>query len=91
MLAAGFLGPLLLLGSFAVRYGLGLDAPWYLAELAADRLRQAARIGDRGRLARRGGADVGADRRPLRALPERRASDRRAGRSGRRSAARCLQ
>jgi hypothetical protein len=25
----------LLLGSFAVRYGLGLDTPWYLAELAA--------------------------------------------------------
>ena len=32
---AGFLGPLLLLGSFAFRYGLGLDAPWYLAELTA--------------------------------------------------------
>jgi Peptidase family M28 len=32
---AGFLGPLLLLGSFAVRFGLGLDAPWYLAELTA--------------------------------------------------------
>ena len=35
VVTAGFLGPLLLLGSFAVRYGLGLDAPWYLAELAA--------------------------------------------------------
>jgi hypothetical protein len=33
--AAGFLGPLLLLGSFAIRFGLGLDAPWYLAELVA--------------------------------------------------------
>jgi hypothetical protein len=32
---AGLLGPLLLLGSFAFRYGLGLDAPWYLAELTA--------------------------------------------------------
>jgi hypothetical protein len=35
LLAAGFLGPLLLLGSFARRFGLGLDAPWYLAELTA--------------------------------------------------------
>jgi len=33
--AAGFIGPLLLLGSLAIRFGLGLDAPWYLAELAA--------------------------------------------------------
>lgn len=32
---AGFGGPLLLLGSFAFRFGLGFDAPWYLAELAA--------------------------------------------------------
>jgi uncharacterized membrane protein len=35
VLALGFLGPFLLLISFAARYGLGLDAPWYLAELAA--------------------------------------------------------
>ena len=35
VLAAGFLGPLLLLASLATRYGLGLDAPWYLAELTA--------------------------------------------------------
>jgi hypothetical protein len=35
VLAAGFLGPLLLLGSLAFRYGLGFDAPWYLAELVA--------------------------------------------------------
>jgi peptidase M28-like protein len=35
VLAAGFAGPLLLLGSFAFRFGLGLDAPWYLAELQA--------------------------------------------------------
>jgi hypothetical protein len=34
-LAGGFAGPLLLLGSLAVRFGLGLDAPWYLAELTA--------------------------------------------------------
>jgi hypothetical protein len=32
---AGLAGPLLLLGSIAVRFGLGLDAPWYLAELTA--------------------------------------------------------
>jgi hypothetical protein len=35
LFAIGLLGPLLLLGSFAFRYGLGLDAPWYLAELTA--------------------------------------------------------
>ena len=35
VLGAGFLGPLLLLGSFAFRYGLGLDTPWYFAELVA--------------------------------------------------------
>jgi hypothetical protein len=33
--ALGFAGPLLLLGSFAVRFGLGLDAPWYLLALAS--------------------------------------------------------
>jgi hypothetical protein len=35
--AAGFLGPAVVLISFASRYGLGLDAPWYLAELVAVR------------------------------------------------------
>jgi hypothetical protein len=35
VLAAGFLGPLLLVWSFAGRYGLGFDAAWYLAELTA--------------------------------------------------------
>jgi hypothetical protein len=35
LIATGFAGPLLLLGSFAVRFDLGLDAPWYLAQLAA--------------------------------------------------------
>jgi hypothetical protein len=35
LLLLGFVGPLLLLGSFATRFGLGLDAPWYLAELSA--------------------------------------------------------
>ena len=32
---AGFSGPLLLLLSFARRFELGLDAPWYIAKLAA--------------------------------------------------------
>ena len=33
--AAGLLGPVLLLGLTAKRFGLGLDTPWYLAELQA--------------------------------------------------------
>jgi aminopeptidase YwaD len=33
--AAGFTGPLVILGSLGVRFGLGFDAPWYLAALAA--------------------------------------------------------
>jgi hypothetical protein len=33
--AIGFAGPLLLLGSFAFRYGLGLDALWYLVALTS--------------------------------------------------------
>jgi hypothetical protein len=33
--AIGFAGPLLLLGSFAFRYGFGLDAPWYLTALTS--------------------------------------------------------
>jgi hypothetical protein len=35
VLAAGFAGPALLVGSFAGRFGLGWDAPWYLAQLRA--------------------------------------------------------
>ena len=35
VLLAGFAGPALLLGSVAVRLQLGLDAPWYVLELAA--------------------------------------------------------
>jgi hypothetical protein len=34
-LLAGFTGPLLLVGSFAFRFELGFDAPWYLLQLAA--------------------------------------------------------
>jgi Peptidase family M28 len=32
---AGFGGPLLLVGAVALRFDLGFDAPWYLAQLAA--------------------------------------------------------
>jgi hypothetical protein len=35
VIAAGFAGPALLVGSFATRLDLGFDAPWYLAQLAA--------------------------------------------------------
>jgi hypothetical protein len=35
VLLAGLAGPLLFLAFFASRYGLGLDAPWYLATLAS--------------------------------------------------------
>jgi hypothetical protein len=35
LVAAGFVGPFILVGSFMFRFGLGFDAPWYLAELVA--------------------------------------------------------
>jgi hypothetical protein len=35
VLTLGLAGPALLLGSFAGRFGLGWDTPWYLAELRA--------------------------------------------------------
>src|SRR5205823_14618857 len=35
VLLVGLAGPLLLLFSFAIRFGLGFDAPWYLLELVA--------------------------------------------------------
>ena len=71
VLGAGFLGPVLLLGSFAFRYGLGLDAPWYLAELIATGYVPLAAVAIAvAWLARRRPAD-GAGRRPLRAVPER--------------------
>jgi hypothetical protein len=35
VLAIGFAGPVLILGEFAGRYGLGWNAPWYVAELRA--------------------------------------------------------
>jgi hypothetical protein len=35
LVLAGLVGPFVLLGSFMFRFKLGLDAPWYLAELTA--------------------------------------------------------
>jgi hypothetical protein len=35
LVAAGFTGPFILIGSFMFRFGLGFDAPWYLAGLVA--------------------------------------------------------
>jgi peptidase M28-like protein len=35
VVATGYLGPALIVGSFAFRYGLGWDAPWYILELRA--------------------------------------------------------
>lgn len=35
LLAVGLAGPALLIGSFAIRFELGFDAPWYVAQLAA--------------------------------------------------------
>jgi hypothetical protein len=35
LLFGGLIGPFILLGSFMFRFGLGLDAPWYLAQLVA--------------------------------------------------------
>ncbi|HSX21583.1 MAG TPA: M28 family peptidase, partial [Gaiellaceae bacterium] len=35
VLLAGFAGPALLIWSFAQRYGLGLDTPWYIGQLYA--------------------------------------------------------
>jgi len=35
VVAAGFAGPLLIVASLALRFGLGFDAPWYLAALVA--------------------------------------------------------
>jgi len=35
VVAAGFVGPALIVASFAFRYGLGLDTPWYLLTLVS--------------------------------------------------------
>ena len=65
-------GPLLLFGSLAIRYGLGLDAPWYVAELTATRLRDVCRR-SRSRSAGwpRPASSTALVARPLRAVPER--------------------
>ena len=44
-LLAGFTGPLLLLGSLALRFDLGFDAPWYLLQLAGVGYVPAAAVG----------------------------------------------
>ncbi|HZR96921.1 MAG TPA: M28 family peptidase [Gaiellaceae bacterium] len=44
VLAAGFAGPALLLWSFAGRYGLGWDAPWYVLSLFANGYAPAAAL-----------------------------------------------
>jgi hypothetical protein len=44
-LVAGFTGPLLLLGSLALRFDLGFDAPWYLLQLAGVGYVPAAAVG----------------------------------------------
>ena len=38
ILLLGLTGPVVLMLSFALRFGLGFDASWYLVELAADRV-----------------------------------------------------
>ena len=43
VLLVGFAGPALLIWSFAGRYGLGFDAPWYIASLVHRRLRAGRR------------------------------------------------
>ena len=72
LLAAGFVGPFLLIGSMAWRFGLGMDAPWYLAELTADRLRNAPGDCDLPGVARGRGAADRAGVVPLRAVSDRR-------------------
>ena len=65
-------GPLaLLLGSFAWRFGLGFDAPWYLLELVAVGYVDVAGDPHVPRLGRGRGPARGTVRPPLRALPER--------------------
>ncbi len=81
--AAGLAGPLIVLGSLAWRFGLGLDAPWYLLELVGIGYVARRCPGDRAR--RRGGG--GASSPPARPGGTRRTRRRtnaaRAGRSAR--------
>ena len=65
-------GPLILLGSFAFRFGLGLDAPWYLASSSRSATSRFVPSCSSLWLAGRRRPARGARRRPLRAVPERR-------------------
>ena len=68
--------------SLAIRYGLGFDAPWYLLELAATRLRAASRPSrSRWRATACAAQLAAAAAGPVCAVPAPPASGRRAGRS----------
>ena len=67
---AGFAGPAYLVWTFATHYGLGWDAPWYVAQALRCRLRAAAPVRDRPRLARSGGPARRARGESLRAVPD---------------------
>ena len=77
---AGFAGPAYLVWTFATHYGLGWDAPWYVVRALRRRLRAAALVRDRPRLARGGRPARRARGEPLRAVPGAAASVRAAAR-----------
>ena len=79
LFALGLVGPALLLVSLGWRYGLGLDAPWYLLELVGVGYVGPGRLRDRARGRRRRLPARGRRRRPLRARTRTRASAARAG------------
>ena len=89
VLAAGLAGPALVLGSFAVRYGVGLDAPWYLATLAALGLHRRRVRRHLSRVAGGSGPAHRARRPALRAVPVRRRAAAARAASGTWSAASC--
>ena len=76
VLALGLIGPAYLVWTFATHYGLGWDAPWYIAQLFAVGYAPRNAVRDRARGARSGRAAVRARGQPLRAVS-------RAGRSAR--------
>ena len=84
---AGLAGPALLLWEFADRFGLGLDAPWYLLQLAAVGWVPFSALALFVVWAAAAATARGAGRRPLRAVSACRASGRRSARSGARSGA----
>ena len=73
---AGLAGPLLVLGSMALRFGLGLDAPWYLGELTALGYVSGLHLHSRARVGRCGRPGARRHERPLRAVPVGRGSPR---------------